>query len=320
MDVFMKIGIPKGLLYSKYHVFAENFFVRLGAEIIVSPDTNKEILDAGVKSCVDDACLPIKVFHGHVSWLCGRCDAVIIPRFVTIEEKKYICPMFCGLTEMIKNSVPDLPPVVSEPIYSLSDETLFAWAVKTAKPVTGNKNDIQDAFAYALDKQKKYVSGFNDSGFMFKAALAGHAYNINDAFINMNLKKKLNILNIGVVTPDRVGRTAIEAEVDRLFKKPFWYFAQQYYGSVVHLYKTGGVDGVIYVSAFSCGIDSVVIELIRSVTGDFPFMILKIDEHTGEAGFDTRIEAFADMLKRRALIGNNNPQNGEFLPCGQSFV
>ena len=28
-------------------------------------------------------------------------------------------------------------------------------------------------------------------------------------------------------------------------------------------------------------------------------MVLKIDEHTGEAGLETRIEAFVDMLERR---------------------
>jgi predicted nucleotide-binding protein (sugar kinase/HSP70/actin superfamily) len=28
-------------------------------------------------------------------------------------------------------------------------------------------------------------------------------------------------------------------------------------------------------------------------------LVLKIDEQTGEAGFDTRIEAFTDMLERR---------------------
>ena len=42
-----------------------------------------------------------------------------------------------------------------------------------------------------------------------------------------------------------------------------------------------------------------VIELVKNRLSDFPFLILKIDEHTGEAGFNTRIEAFVDMLERR---------------------
>ena len=73
-------------------------------------------------------------------------------------------------------------------------------------------------------------------------------------------------------------------------------------------------DGMIYLSSFSCGIDSVVTELIKIELGDFPFMVLKLDEHTGEAGYNTRLEAFADMLKRRrAGFDNNLSQYGQ---CG----
>lgn len=35
-------------------------------------------------------------------------------------------------------------------------------------------------------------------------------------------------------------------------------------------------------------------------------MVLKIDEHTGEAGLDTRIEAFVDMLERRRRDEDNS--------------
>ena len=78
----MKVGIPKGLMYCKYHPFLVTFFSELGAEIIVSEDTNKDILDAGVKYCVDDACLPVKVFHGHVDSIKDKCDLLIIPRIM----------------------------------------------------------------------------------------------------------------------------------------------------------------------------------------------------------------------------------------------
>lgn len=33
-----------------------------------------------------------------------------------------------------------------------------------------------------------------------------------------------------------------------------------------------------------------------------PFMMLTIDEHTGEAGLVTRLEAFCDMLQRKKAI------------------
>jgi predicted nucleotide-binding protein (sugar kinase/HSP70/actin superfamily) len=320
MGVFMTIGIPKGLLYSKYHVFGETFLSRLGASVIASPETNKEILDAGVRLCVDDSCMPVKVFHGHVAWLRDKCDMILIPRFMTIEKKEYVCPMFCGLIEMVKDSIQGLPRLICEPIYSLNKASLWEWAVHTARPITRNRSVIYEAFMAAIAEQCMYKTGFNDTGFPMKAALAGHVYNINDPFVNMNLVKKLNRLGIGVITPEYVCKAGIEKEVGKLFKKPFWHFAQQYYGSAVHLFNSNSIDGIVYVSAFSCGVDSVVIELIRNAVGAFPFMVLKIDEHTGEAALDTRIEAFADMLKRRTLFGNNNPEDGQYLPCSQGVV
>jgi predicted nucleotide-binding protein (sugar kinase/HSP70/actin superfamily) len=36
-----------------------------------------------------------------------------------------------------------------------------------------------------------------------------------------------------------------------------------------------------------------------SKENDMPFLSLVVDEHTGEAGFQTRIEAFIDLLRRR---------------------
>jgi predicted nucleotide-binding protein (sugar kinase/HSP70/actin superfamily) len=301
----MKIGIPQGLLYSKYHVFAKTFLEEIGTQIVVSPHTSKQILDEGVRCCIDEACLPMKVFHGHVSWLRDKCDAVLIPRFISIKDKEYICPMFCGLTEMVSNSIPRLPRIIDTPIYSTSYIRLSQWAKKTGMAVTGNKNLIMPALQKALQRHEELNPGFNDEGYPLKIGLIGHTYNINDRFINMDLINKLNRLGVGIITSDQIDREDVDAEVDKLFKKPFWTFARNYYGAAVNMMKTGKADGIIYLSSFSCGIDSVVTELIRNESGNFPFMVLKLDEHTGEAGFDTRLEAFSDMLKRRRSFGYN---------------
>ncbi|MDD5016907.1 MAG: acyl-CoA dehydratase activase-related protein [Eubacteriales bacterium] len=316
----MKIGIPKGLLYSKYHVFAKTFFEEIGAEIVESPDTNREILDSGVKYCVDDACLPIKVFHGHVAWLRGKCDYILVPRFMSMEKRKSVCPMFCGLIEMIKNSLPETPRLIDCPVYSLEEKSIRTWAEKAGQCLTTNITALRSAFYIAMNKQKEYRSGFIDNTCVYKTALIGHTYLIHDRFINMNLVNKLHNLGIGVLTHEYAGNAGVKAEAGKLFKQPFWYFARQYYGAAVHLYRRQKVDGIIYVSAFSCGIDSVVVELIKDAIEDFPFMILKIDEHTGEAGFNTRLEAYADMLKRRAPVGCHDSASGQHIFSRQSIV
>lgn len=297
----MKIGIPKGLLYYKYHGFYQTFFTELGVEVITSSDTNKATLDEGIKHTVDDACLPIKIFHGHVVELKDKCDKIFIPRIMQIEAREYICPKFCGLPEMISNSIPDMPEIISEPIYASSREELYKWAKIVGKTITKDKEKIKTAFNLAVEKQKNLKNGIKDTDYDTNIALVGHPYNIYDEFINMSLVKKLNELGIGVITEEFTDKKTIQREAKKLFKRPFWTFAKNSYGFSVNSVKEEVVDGIIYISSFACGIDSVIIELIKEKIKDFPLMILKLDEHTGEAGINTRIEAFTDMLARSTV-------------------
>lgn len=294
----MIVGIPKGLLYYKYHPFLQTFFSELGAKTIISSDTNKKILDEGVKHCVDEACLPVKVFHGHVSSLKDKCDVIVIPRIMQVRKREYICPKFCGLPEMILNSIPALPKTITEPIYATSKKKLYNWSQKAGIMITEDKSKIKNAFNLALNEQKKHNSGIKNENYKLTVAILGHPYNIYDSFMNMNIIKKLNKLGVGVITEEYIDEDERDKEVKNLFKKPFWTFARNSYGFAAHVSKEKLIDGIIYISSFACGIDSVVIELIKDEIGDFPFMILKIDEHTGEAGLDTRVEAFVDMLGR----------------------
>jgi len=295
----MKIGIPKGLLYERYYPFLVTFFSELGAEIVTSEDTNKIILNEGIKYCVDEACLPIKIFHGHVATIKDKCDIILIPRIMQLREREFICPKFCGLPEMILNNIPDMPEAIIEPIYATSKDKLYKWAKIAGEMIVDDKYKIKNAFNKALIEQSKYKTGIKNDNYKLNIALIGHPYNIYDNFINMNLVKKLNKLGIGVITEEYIDDEIIDNEVKSLYKRPFWTFGKNSYGFASHVAKEGIADGIICISSFSCGIDSVIIEFIKDRIEDFPLMILKVDEQTGEAGIDTRIEAFFDMLERR---------------------
>ena len=303
----MTIGIPKALLYYKYHAFATAFFEALGARVVVSPDTNRQILDTGALLCADEACLPVKVMHGHAAWLRGRCDALLVPRFMRMAKGKSICPMFCGLPDMLRAALPDLPPLIDAPVWSLDEPE--RWALLAAHGLAG-KNAIIRAVQTGLAAQRTLPLNPETGDVRYRVALIGHAYVLGDRFVNMGLMKKLKRLGIGAVTEEQVEEANITRAAARLFKAPFWYFARRYYGAAAYLAASGQVDGVLYVSAFSCGVDSVTAELVAGAADGLPFMVLKIDEHTGEAGLDTRLEAFADMLEGRSH-GHHVPADGQ---------
>ncbi len=306
----MVIGIPNGLLFCAYREFARTFFSALGADVIVSPETNKSILDAGVRSCEGEACLPVKLFCGHAAWLAGRCDAVLAPRLMRVTKRQSVCPMFCGLPELVQKAVGNVR-LIDAPLWALEGRKLRAWAETAAHQALDHPRHTKSAFDQAVAVQRAEPAGIRDTGYPHTVALIGHAYNVFDRFVNMNLIRKLHTLGIGVVTHESVDEAGIEAWMGSLTKKPFWYFAQRYYGAALHLCQCGAVNGIIYLSAFGCGVDSVMSALIRDAAKDYPMMVLKLDEHTGQAGFDTRLEAFADMLQRRTTVGYCNTEAGE---------
>jgi predicted nucleotide-binding protein (sugar kinase/HSP70/actin superfamily) len=206
---------------------------------------------------------------------------------------------------MILNNIPNPPPLLDTPVYSFENAKLTQWAVKLGGELNKDGKFSAAALCKAIGAHSDAKNGFNDEGFEFKVGLIGHAYNVLDSFVNMDIKNKLNALGLGVMTSEHIPREYIDDEVKKLFKKPFWTYAQEYYGAAVGIFRKGLCDGIIYLSSFSCGVDSVVTELIKNEIGDFPFMVLKLDEHTGEAGFNTRIEAFSDLLKRRRKVGTD---------------
>jgi len=79
--------------------------------------------------------------------------------------------------------------------------------------------------------------------------------------------------------------------------------------------KTPNLFGC-YITNFSCGPDSFILNYFRDIMGDKPSLTLELDSHTADAGIDTRIEAFLDIAKGYS-IRNPKPSwstNG-FMPA-----
>ncbi len=297
----MIIGLPQGLLYYKYHPFFETFFTELSTELIVSQNTCKKIVEQGVKSCTSETCLPIKIFHGHVESLKEQCDLMIIPRIMKVESSEFLCPHLCSLPEMITNSIDNMPMVTTEPLYFDSQKKLFKWSKEIGHNLHKSNAHIEKAFVKALLQQEKFSQGYHQAQYPYKILLLGHSYTLYDTYLNMNLVHKLNTLGLGAISAESVKESILKDQIRNFAKKPFWYDYKQAYGSALYLANHRRIDGIIYVSSFGCGMDAIITEVIKEDIPHIPFMMLNLDEHTGDAGMDTRLEAFTDMLGRRKL-------------------
>lgn len=315
--MFKKIGIPRALLYYDYYPIWRTFFESLGAGIVLSDRTNNTILNDGVKYCINEACLPIKIFHGHIVNLIGKADCLFVPRMRSVAKNEYICPKFTGLPDMIRSSVPNLPPLIDcEVNMRKSDTQLKEAFFEAGSFFTEDKSEIKNAIGKAMEAGTKYreeiesgrlpteilekYSVPENSG--LKIAVVGHIYNLYDDYINRGLLKKLHEQGIKVLTPELIAGSIVDCNAGKLDKKVFWSFARRLMGSAMHFSQEKNIDGMIYLMSFGCGIDSFVAELcerrLRRET-DIPFYLMVLDEHSGEAGINTRLEAFIDMLKWR---------------------
>ena len=324
----LRIGLPQALLYYEFFPLWENFFENLGVEVINSGPTTKEILDLGVKSAISEVCFPVKVFYGHVMSLKDRVDYLFIPRLVCVEKGAYFCPKFLGLPDMVKSSLSPLPPLI-EPTIDIrkSDNNFKNSFLAVGKLFTDNSKKIYQSFYEAqrslqlylqskeneLDQKiisQQYNNEFSQGDLKnsLNIALLGHSYLIYDCFINLNLISKLKKIKINVLTAEMVKKKDIERQLKKLHKPIFWTLSKKTVGSALYFLEKK-IDGIIHLTSFECGEDSMIGELIRQESHKYPsvaYTEFVFDEHTGEAGIDTRTEAFLDMIIRRKRYESNH--------------
>ncbi|QGT99003.1 Activator of (R)-2-hydroxyglutaryl-CoA dehydratase [Candidatus Syntrophocurvum alkaliphilum] len=323
----IKVGIPRGLFYFYYYPLWKTFFENLGAEVVTSSETNNKIVSQGIDIAVDETCFPVKVYYGHVNQLCNEnIDYIFIPRIVSVELRSYICPKFMGIPDMIRASFNNLPYVIDITIdLSRNNKELKKEIIKVGQLFTSNKKAINNAYQNAIIEQKRF-NQISKEGYTLDEAIKlweglkiklntkndlkigvfGHGYSIYDQAISMNIINKLREMECQAYIPEMLDKKIIEKEASTLPKRVFWTIGRKMVGGALHMDKRTDIDGIIYVSCFGCGPDSIVGEVIERKVKNKPFMLITVDEHTGEAGLVTRLEAFCDMLRRRK---SNNESN-----------
>ena len=303
----VRIGVPRGLLYYYYGELWGNFFNKLGAEMIISKPTSKETLNCG--SSLDGVCLPVKAYFGHVVEIYQKVDYLFMPRIVSVAKGQYTCPELIGLTDMVRSNVANLPPLIDENINLLKNKrqlyqsiigvgeklgmgtlsSLYAW--NTAYREFCNKaNHVSKRYQVTTGREKRI-------------GIIGHPYILYDSLISMNVLEKLQKLGVDVLTADKVELPYANEADSFLEKKLFWSYCQHLVGAAqVMLTQEKTIDGMIVITSFACGPDSLMVEIIKqqALAAEIPCMLLTVDEHTGENAFVTRLEAFVDMLSWRS--------------------
>ncbi|MCX7780215.1 MAG: acyl-CoA dehydratase activase-related protein [Negativicutes bacterium] len=294
------VGLPRGLLYYYYGAIWERFFTCLGAEVLVSGETTKATLDRG--DILDEVCLPLKIFCGHVAEIKHQVDYLFVPRIVSLGKNEYNCPKIIGLPDLLRSAFDQLPPLIDVHVsvrQSRSDE----WKAAAGSGQALGAGRLRSLYAWQKARRDAVLNPVSPGNHAacVRVALIGHPYILHDRQASLRVIDRLRSLGVAVITADMVPKKTAEQAAAILPKSLYWTYCRHLVGSALALMDAPqAIDGLLFMTSFSCGPDSLIAEIVKqhAKKRELPFMILSIDEHTAEAGMVTRLEAFTDMLAR----------------------
>ncbi len=157
---------------------------------------------------------------------------------------------------------------------------------------------------------------------VLKIGLVGEVYTILEPACNFDIINFLGHMNVEVTRsiylPDWVNDHLFKGMLKKSNRKEVYKQAAPYLNYWVggHGRETVGCtvgfarrdfDGVIQIGPLTCMPEIVAQSVLQRVSKEerIPCMTLYFDEHSGAAGVYTRLEAFTDMLDRKAATGSN---------------
>ena len=120
--------------------------------------------------------------------------------------------------------------------------------------------------------------------------LFGRPYNAFTRDANMGIPRKFTSRGVTVVPFD-----LIYDEGAAIYPNMYWYYGQQDMKGLERVREVPNLYAT-WISNFSCAPDSFMLHYLRWMMGRKPYLVLEIDSHTADAGLDTRIEAFLDIV------------------------
>lgn len=290
------IGIPRTLFYFKHPGLWETFFTCLGFSVVLSGKTTATILETGARIADSESCVSCKIFSGHCAELISKSvDALLIPRCLSIRKGFVSCPRLYALNDTVAHEFEPAPRIIS-PCVDANNRSLYSSLFATGLSLTKNAVRIHRAIAAA----KRALRAHAETGFEHyhslssssnpRILLVGHPYVLHDRFANHDISVTLSSLGTVVVPVDEVPINHSNG-----CHTSGWDFMDDILCRTASAYADG-FHGVLQLSTFNCGCDSVMKVLLERQCRDFtiPYMPLVLDEHTSDAAIQTRVEAFID--------------------------
>jgi len=321
------VGIPRAFSVHTLYPLYSWFFYELGIRTFLSD----EVAHAGVARAESTYCFPAEIAHGAVQDCLDKgADFVLLPHFrdmPSYEEKVHanFCPITQSLPYYIEKAFPDidkkkwLPLVVS---FKFGEEKALELFQLMNEKLGIGEEETRAAFAKAMEKQNAYFEAAKKLGEEALSesrkagrpviAVLGRPYNAFTPEANMGIPRKFTTRGYSIVPFD-----ILPFEDEEIFSNMYWYYGQQDVKSASFLKDEENIY-ITFITNFSCAPDSFILHYIKWIMGQKPFLVLELDSHSADAGIDTRVEAFLDIID--GYRAKKSELEGERFDNGWKFV
>ena len=309
----MRISCPS---FGNYTPLIKELSDYLGWEFISTPSPSEKSIELGNKHLAAELmCLPAKVTLGSMIQACelGATDLIMFDSCGLCRQKAYWILQQRALRKLGYDAI-------VHPIRLGLGTPADIHAIDPSIPLWKSWKAFIKAIRWVFDHEKQpEVQNLPESN-LVKIGIVGEIYTVLEPAVNKNLIKKIekmgalahNFLTLSYFISKKFHLRGWMGKGDReilkvAMRKSHEYFPKEIGGhgneaiTFTIYYALKKFDGVIHLLPFPCMPEATVSPILDDISRDYniPVMRLIVDTHTAEAGLDTRLEAFVDILKRK---------------------
>jgi predicted CoA-substrate-specific enzyme activase len=300
------VGIPRASVGLQYLPIWTRLIRAAGLEPVLSPPSSSTILAQGQRKLQADTCLPVKITYGHVEGLLERGVRDILlpsvnatPQRQPDERGPYVCAFTRHLPYMLDTAL-DANFIVPEVELDQEPGHEIAALGELARQLDADEDELAAALRSGraamveLDAElqsmgRELLAGDHDRILV----ILGKPYNLADPYLNMDLGRQLTRLGLPVLPMDALPLG--EVELPARYGELVWSGNRDYLRAATLIRQDPRLFPVV-LSSFGCGPDGFANKHLEDLLEGRPRLMLELDEHRAEAGFVTRLEAFADEI------------------------
>ncbi len=296
----IKIGIPRALLYHRYGILWKKFFESLNCKVVLSKETDFDILNLGIINSIKEYCLSYKIYLGHVLYLKDRCDYILIPNIYNYGCHNKVCHYFEELYDVMKQYIAK-NEIINYQINYLNCHYEFFEFLKMGYKVS--KNPIKIIYSYIIAKKSQKYHDINkeqeEKNKLYKTTkkvlLVSYSYNANDKLISKEIIDYLNNNDITIIYANRLNKKLAAAFSDYFMDDLEQTYSKEIIGSIY--YYRYQIDGIIYISTNNCNIDVIMNNLAILKNKYLKTLNIVIDESISNKFIKCKLDNFINQIK-----------------------